>query len=43
MLRSSDDSAAETFWDRSGGNAIINRVAARYGLRPPRRPATGAG
>ena len=38
MLRSSDDSAAETFWNRSGGSAIIDRVAARYGLarhRPP--------
>jgi len=32
MLRSSDDSAAQNFWDRSGGNAIITRVKARYGL-----------
>ena len=32
MLRSSDDSAAEIFWNRSGGSAIINRVVARYGL-----------
>jgi hypothetical protein len=32
MLRSSDDSAAQNFWDRSGGNAIIARVKARYGL-----------
>jgi hypothetical protein len=32
MLRSSDDSAAQMFWDRSGGNAIIGRVKARYGL-----------
>ena len=32
MLRSSDDSAAEIFWNRSGGSAIISRVAARYGL-----------
>ena len=32
MLRSSDDNAAERFWNRSGGGAIINRVAARYGL-----------
>ena len=32
MLRSSDDNAAETFWNRNGGNAIITRVAARYGL-----------
>jgi hypothetical protein len=32
MLRSSDDGAAQTFWDRSGQNAIIERVKARYGL-----------
>ena len=32
MLRSSDDSAAEIFWNRSGGNAVISRVKARYGL-----------
>jgi hypothetical protein len=32
MLRSSDDSAAEVFWERDGGSAIITRVAARYGL-----------
>jgi hypothetical protein len=32
MLRSSDDSAAQMFWDRSGQNAIIARVVARYGL-----------
>ena len=32
MLRSSDDGAAQMFWDRSGGNAIIARVKARYGL-----------
>jgi hypothetical protein len=32
MLRSSDDSAAQNFWDRSGANAIIARVKARYGL-----------
>ncbi len=37
MLRSSDDSAAETFWNRSGGSAIINRVVARYGLTSTRR------
>ena len=39
MLRSSDDSAAEVFWNRGGGSAIVSRVAARYGLggtRPPR-------
>jgi hypothetical protein len=33
MLRSSDDSAAETFWSQGGGNAIIARVADRYGLQ----------
>jgi hypothetical protein len=32
MLRSSDDNAAEAFWNRGGGNVIITRVAARYGL-----------
>ncbi len=32
MLRSSDDSAAQNFWNRSGGNAVIARVKARYGL-----------
>ena len=33
MLRSSDDGAAQNFWDRLGGNAVIARVKARYGLR----------
>jgi len=32
MLRSSDDGAAQMFWDRSGGNAVIARIKARYGL-----------
>jgi hypothetical protein len=32
MLRSSDDSAAQNFWNRGGGNAILARVKARYGL-----------
>ena len=32
MLRSSNDSAAQVFWDRNGGSAIVTRVAARYGL-----------
>jgi hypothetical protein len=32
MLRSSDDGAAQNFWDRLGGNAVIARVKARYGL-----------
>ncbi|HEU0190090.1 MAG TPA: hypothetical protein VFR17_02300 [Mycobacterium sp.] len=42
MLRSSDDGAAQTFWDRDGGNAIINRVAARYGLGATTPPYDGA-
>ncbi|MCW2514882.1 MAG: beta-lactamase class [Mycobacterium sp.] len=41
MLRSSDDSAAENFWNRSGGSAIINRVVARYGLTATRPPNNG--
>lgn len=41
MLRSSDDSAAEVFWNRSGGDAIINRVVARYGLSATRPPGNG--
>jgi hypothetical protein len=41
MLRSSDDSAAETFWNRSGGSAIINRVVARYGLTSTHAPGNG--
>jgi hypothetical protein len=41
MLRSSDDSAAEVFWNRSGGSAIITRVTARYGLRATTSPYNG--
>lgn len=41
MLRSSDDSAAETFWNRSGGSAIITRVVGRYGLTATRTPGNG--
>ncbi|WP_273732347.1 hypothetical protein [Mycolicibacterium septicum] len=41
MLRSSDDSAAEVFWNRSGGSAIVNRVADRYGLGSTRPPNDG--
>ena len=41
MLRQSDDSAAEVFWNRSGGNAIVTRVAARYGLASTRPPTNG--
>lgn len=41
MLRSSDDNAAEDFWNRNGGNAIITRVAARYGLTGTSVPYDG--
>jgi hypothetical protein len=41
MLRSSDDSAAEVFWNRGGGSAIITRVAGRYGLGGTRPPGNG--
>ena len=41
MLRSSDDSAAEVFWNRGGGSAIINRVTARYGLTSTSPPGNG--
>ena len=41
MLRSSDDSAAEVFWNRSGGTAIIDRVVSRYGLAQTRAPSNG--
>ncbi|MGZ6780815.1 MAG: hypothetical protein ACXVGO_17705, partial [Mycobacterium sp.] len=41
MLRSSDDSAAEVFWNRGGGSAIVTRVATRYGLSDTRPPGDG--
>ena len=41
MLRSSDDSAAEIFWTRSGGNSVVTRVAARYGLTSTSVPYDG--
>ncbi|MEN3320686.1 MAG: hypothetical protein V7643_4088 [Mycobacterium sp.] len=41
MLRASDDSAAEVFWNRSGGSAIITRVTARYGLSGTTTPYNG--
>jgi beta-lactamase class A len=41
MLRSSDDSAAEVFWGRSGGGEIISRVTARYGLTSTTTPYDG--
>jgi hypothetical protein len=33
MLEASDDGAAEVFWERGGGDAIVQRVASRYGLQ----------
>jgi hypothetical protein len=41
MLRSSDDGAAQMFWDRSGQNAIIARIVARYGLTGTTAPYNG--
>lgn len=41
MLRSSDDSAAQMFWDRNGQNAIISRIVARYGLTGTTAPWNG--
>lgn len=41
MLRSSDDSAAQNFWDRLGGNAVIARIKARYGLGGTTAPWNG--
>lgn len=41
MLRSSDDNAAEIFWSESGGNDIISRVKARYGLNGTTLPYDG--
>ncbi len=43
MLQSSDDDAAEKFWNQGGGDAIIIQVANRYGLSSTIPPATGAG
>jgi hypothetical protein len=41
MLRSSDDDAAEKFWDQAGGEAIITGVVARYGLTSTAPPSDG--
>jgi len=41
MLQSSDDGAAERFWDQYGGNAIITEVASRYGLVSTTPPNDG--
>ncbi len=41
MLQSSDDGAAERFWDQSGGTSIITEVATRYGLTSTTPPSDG--
>ncbi|AKN17647.1 lipoprotein LppW [Mycobacterium haemophilum] len=41
MLQSSDDGAAEKFWDQAGGAAIITRIASRYGLTATTPPSDG--
>ncbi len=41
MLQSSDDGAAERFWDQGGGDNIINQVAGRYGLSSTTPPSDG--
>jgi hypothetical protein len=41
MLRSSDDDAAENFWNQGGGDAIITQVATRYGLTSTAPPSDG--
>ena len=41
MLRASDDWAADDFWVRNGGNAIIDRVSARYHLASTKVPYDG--
>ncbi len=41
MLQSSDDGAAERFWDQGGGDAIITAVTTRYGLTSTTPPSDG--
>lgn len=41
MLQSSDDGAAEKFWDQGGGDAIITSVALRYRLGSTAPPSDG--
>jgi len=41
MLRSSDDTAAENFWNRNGGSEIVARVTRRYGLTATTAPYNG--
>lgn len=42
MLRASDDGSADTFWNAGGGDAIVTRVASRYGLTGTSPPSNGA-
>lgn len=42
MLRSSDDGAAEQFWNSGGGDVIITRVAGRYDLASTTPGSDGA-
>ncbi len=42
MLRASDDGAAQTFWNRNGQSAIIERIVARYGLAGTTPPYNNA-
>lgn len=41
MLQASDDFAADAFWERGGGNAVIDRIVKRYGLRGTTAPYDG--
>ena len=41
MLRASDDFAANEFWARAGGNAVIARINARYRLGSTTAPYDG--
>ncbi|MGE2732755.1 hypothetical protein ACQI4F_25090 [Mycolicibacterium vaccae] len=38
MLRSSDDGAAQAFWNRNGRSAIVSRIVGRYGLTGTTKP-----
>ncbi|MFI1722640.1 hypothetical protein [Streptomyces sp. NPDC020489] len=41
MLRSSNDTAANTYWSNNGGSAIITRMVSRLGLRDTAPPPSG--
>ena len=41
MLQSSDDDAAEKFWNQGGADAIITQVATRYGMPSTVPPSDG--